>query len=143
LLLSTTLLGCTSYAQRIDMDPPISLNSANRTELSELVAVVVGVAERSGLREDPELDQIRRQSAESRESKYRIVTTYMLGRVSMTVGVEKTTGHANVLVRDHYATAPTELTRSLEVDLRSALEAEFPGRRLEVTRQTVGPELGP
>jgi hypothetical protein len=121
-LLAVLAAGCLSYATRIEVS---ASNSDGRGlsdgEIEQVAALVGDVATRFGFHSNPRLAELRRTSELSKEYDERIVADYLAerdgkthGRVILTVGVDKRTRQATVLVRDLDSIHSTKFTSSLE-----------------------------
>jgi len=151
LLLSVVAVGCLSHATRIQVSPASSGEAGlSNTEITEVTAVVGGVATRFGFHANPSLAELRRASEESKEYDQRVVADYLAdrdgkthGRVILTVGVHKQTGQVTVLIRDLDSFLSTKFTSSLEEEITKALGARYSPHAIKVERGAVGPDLGP
>jgi hypothetical protein len=147
------LTGCTfSHVSTLTVEPP----NAERLEMSpaetaEVVAVVGKTCSAFQLRPDPELDFLKKATAETEHLDSQIVGAFVpepsarwpYARMKVSVQVEKASGRLLVRISEIPAIHETDVSRGLEQALRQALAAHFPSRRIEVQQTTLPLFFGP
>ena len=148
-MLSTSLSGCAAaYVVLMTVTPPEGKEpDFTQSQVEEATGIVGAVAVRFGLRSNPNLDSLRRDSAEDDDYPYRIIASYVPDpngesrheHVRVTVGVYKDTGRLAVRIAKLPALWRTEFVRRLEEAVTQALLERFPSHRIVVERWPEGP----
>jgi hypothetical protein len=145
------LAGCVSYAARISvLSPDETPSQWTPEETARAVEIVQKSVVALGFESDPGLPKIRERSARGEEYEYRVIAQFIRGGqfasrewVEVSALSYKDGGRFVVLIRDFNSAKATDLTRALEEALAEALISQFPSRKVETQRQTLGPALGP
>ena len=144
-------LGCFYHVGQVVLEPSSTTESAlSQPEIQAAVAAIAPAVGKLGFVPDPRLDEIARDSRESKEIDNVVVGLFSIdpdaGRdewIEVRAVVEKGTGKFVVMVTDYGSPRGTKLTSEVEQAVANTLREEFPHREVRIASKTTGPNLGP
>ena len=149
-VVSLATLGCFHHVGQVVVEPGSTESALSHPEVQAAVAAIAPAVAKLGFVLDPRLDEIARDSRESKEIDNVVVGLFSIdpnaGRdewIEVRAVVEKGTGKFVVMVTDFGSPRGTKFTSEVEQAVADSLREEFPHREVRIASKTTGPNLGP